>query len=544
MEKNYPDTIYECFDEKANSDPDQTALVYLGSEWTYAELQRLVQQLAAALEQIGIKPGERVVLYLPNIPQWLIAFLAIQRIRALPVGLSSLSTLGELAAAMDDCQPEAIICTDTNFGYALQVQHGRKQAKIIVTTLSELLPLWKRCLTKMMKLVPEGRIGKSDNVISFAGLLGNSRKTPAAFEGKGDDVALLCYTSGTLGQPKSLPYTNRALLESISMLRTVNETIPPEGQTAVLLGRPLDESLCLITALSSLIHGSETLALVPENNFDALMAIIQRYKVTQFIGSPDLFRGILENPRRNDYDLSSLKYCFSGGDSLPAAIAEGWRAAFHQPLYPIYCIAEACGPVSICPPAERIPVGVAGKIVANKKVKFFDQNSMQEVPAGEAGEIYVSSANMVQAYWNIPEETQKAFIHKDGCLWFKSGDIGRVDDDGWLYFLSRDSDIITHQSHKVVAAEIERVLEDHPAVVRASVVGIPDPSVGERIKSFLVLKPGVKGIASSHLIEWCREKLPGHMVPQYIEFRDMLPTSKAGKLLKRELVLEEQETQE
>lgn len=544
MENNYPGTIYECFDARAVSDPDQNALVYLGTEWTYADLQLQVQQLSAALVQLGIKPGERIVLYLPNIPQWLIAFLAIQRIRAIPVALSSVSTSDELSWAIDECRPSAIICSDTNFGYALQVQHGREQAKVIVTTLAELLPWWKRCINKMMKLVPEGRTAKSENVVSFSSLLGNSREAPAVFEGQGDDVALVCYTSGTLGQPKALAYTNHSLLESISMLHAVSETTLSEGQSAVLLGRPLDESLCTITALSSLMRGGETLALAPENNIDALMAIIQRYKVAQFLGSPDLFRGILENPRRNDYELSSLMYCFSGGDTLPVGIAEGWKSVFHRPLYPTYCIAETCGPVSICPPSESIPVGAAGKIVANKRVKFIDQDSMAEVSMGEAGEICVSSDHMVQSYWDFPEETQKAFIRMDGSLWFKSGDIGRVDDDGWFYFLSRGSDIIKHQNHNIVAAEIERVLEDHSAVVRASVVGIPDPNVGERIKSFLVLKPGVKGITSYHLIEWCREKLPAHMVPQYIEFRDMLPTSKAGKLLKRELVLEDQENQD
>ena len=544
MENSYLQTVYECFDARAIGNPDETALVYLGTEWSYGELHNLVQRLAAALDQLGIKPGERIIIYLPNIPQWLIAFLAVQRIRALPVALSAVSTSAELAAAIDSCQPDAIICTDTNFSYALQLQRVRKQAKIIVTNLTELLPLWKRCINKMMKLVPEGRTGKDEGVIAFGDLLSKSGQTPKAYEGKGDDVALLCFTSGTQGNPKALPYSNHSLLESISMLQTVSEATAPEGRAAVMLGRPLDECLSIITALSSLIRGGETLALAPENNIDALMAIVQRYKVTQFLGSPDLFRGILENPRRSDYNLTSLKYCFSGGDTLPVAIADGWRQTFDQPLYSTYCIAEACGPVSLCPPVESVPTGAAGKIADNRLVKFIDQDSSEEVAVGEAGEILVSSDKMVQSYWNIPDETQKAFIQLDGNLWFRSGDIGRVDENGWFYFLSRGTDIIKHQNHKIVAAEIERVLEDHPAVVRASVVGIPDPGVGERIKSFLVLKPGIQGITSYHLMEWCREKLPDYMVPQYIEFRDMLPTSKAGKLLKRELVLEEQEAQE
>ncbi|MFC1822147.1 class I adenylate-forming enzyme family protein [Thermodesulfobacteriota bacterium] len=543
MNAQQSETIYSCFEAIAKRNPGKTALVYLGTEWTYAELHNLVERTAVGLKMQGLKKGDRVLLYLPNIPQWVISFLAVQRLNAVAVAVSPVSTPIELSEVVDKCRPEILICTDTNFGYALGLFQQKSIKKVLVASLTELLPWWKRLINKLMKLNPEGRILQDENISTFRKLQQTNPSSLPSFEGKGDDVAFICYTSGTLGRPKALPFSSNALLESITAPRLISESLVGHGQGVTLLGRPLYDSLGILTALAGLIYAGDTLLLVHEENADALMSMIQKYGATHLLGSPDFFRGLIENPRTDQYDLSSLKYCFTGGDSLPIRIAEGWGRKFEQPLYTSYVVTEACGPVAIAPPDDQIPAGTAGKIIPGKKIKFIDQESGEEVPPGEPGEVLVSSDSMVRTYWESPEETKKSFLELDGQSWFRTGDIGRLDDHGWFFFLSRSTDIITHQGHRIIAPEIERVLEDHPAVVRASVVGVTDPNVGERIKSFLVLAPGVKGITSYQLIEWCREKLASHMVPQYIEFRDMLPTSRAGKLLKKELILEEEETE-
>jgi long-chain acyl-CoA synthetase len=539
MNKTTCETIYECFEETVKGNPDKTAIVYLGTKWTYSDLRTQVERFAASLKNHGVEQGEKIVLYLPNIPQWIIAFFAVLRLKAVAVPVSTFSTSDELTQVVKDCQPKTIISIDTNFGYAIQAREGSDVKRIVVATLDGLLPKWKQLINKALKLSPAGKYFQDNAVLPFPTLLRENAQSLPPFQGNGKDLAVLCYTGGTTGTTKVLPFSNQSFLETVSNPRETSASVVPLGKGVVLLGRPLNECFGMVTAASCLVWAGEKLALAPEENVDAFMAIIQREKVTHLLGSPELFREFLGNPRYESYDLSSLKYCFTGGDSLPVSIAEGWANKFKGNIYPAYIITEACGTVSCCPPDEPIPSGSTGKIVSHKRIKFIHQDTLKEVPEGEPGEILISSENMIEAYWNDSGKTDRAFVDIDGTLWFRTGDIGRVDENGWLYFVSRSADIIQHQEHTIIAADIERALEDHPAVIRAAVVGVKDPDVGERIKGYLILMPGVQGITSYKLIEWCKEKMAPHMVPQYIEFRDMLPTSKAGKLLKKELLIED-----
>ncbi len=539
MKKTTCETIYECFEETVKRNPDKTAVVYLGTKWTYSDLQTQVERFAAALKNHGVEEEEKVVLYLPNIPQWIIAFFAVLRIKAVVVPVSTFSTSEELAQVVMGCKPKTIVSIDTNFGYAMQVREQSSVKRIVVATLDGLLPKWKQVINKALKLSPAGKYFQDDSILPFPKLLSENSSPLSPFQGNGKDLAVLCYTGGTTGTTRALPFSNSSFLETVSNPREMSASVVPLGQGVILLGRPLNECFGMVTAASCLVWAGETLILAPEENVDAFMAIIERENVTHLLGSPDLFREFLGNPRHDSYNMGSLKYCFTGGDFLPASVAEGWLEKFKDNLYPAYIITEACGTVSCCPPNERMPSGSAGKIVSYKRIKFVNQDTLKEVQKGDPGEILISSENMIEAYYNDSGETDRAFIDIDGALWFRTGDIGRVDENGWLYFISRNTDIINHQEHTIIAADIERAIEDHPAVVRAAVVGVKDPDVGERIKGYLILMPGVKGLTSYDLIEWCKEKMAPHMIPQYIEFRDMLPTSKAGKLLKRELLIED-----
>jgi len=210
-----------------------------------------------------------------------------------------------------------------------------------------------------------------------------------------------------------------------------------------------------------------------------------------------------------------------------------------QPIYQGYGATETCGGISLTPAGEAFPEGTAGRIVSFQKVMVVNPDTLEPIPKGEPGELLVSSEHMVKGYWNKPEETARCFVYRDGRLWYRTGDIVRINEDGWLFFLDRSVDMIKHKGYRVAASRIEAVLQEHPAVIASCVVGIPDPSVGERIKAFVVLKEDVKGVTAYDLIVWCRERLAPYEVPHYIEFRDMLPKSKVGKLLRRELRAEE-----
>jgi len=274
-------------------------------------------------------------------------------------------------------------------------------------------------------------------------------------------------------------------------------------------------------------------------NLDAIFDAVHRLKAKTLIGVPTLYRMILDHDRIDFYDLSSLKYAFNGGDVLPEEISKRWRKKFNKPIYQGYGATETCGGVTMCHTDEENPPKSIGRVVPSKTVKLVDPASLKPVAPGEQGEALVHSDRMVRAYWNKPEETKEAFVEIDGDLYYRTADVLTIDEEGRYYFVDRTVDTIKHKGYRVSSSEIEGVLQENAAVIGACVVGIPDEKVGERIKAFVVLKEDVKGITGYDLIKWCRKRLAGYKVPQYIEFRDMLPKSKVGKLLRREVRSEE-----
>ncbi len=544
MREPLPDTIYECFEDIVERSPDKTALIYLGTSWTYSELKEVVERFAAALHKLGVDEGDKAVIYLPNIPQWLVSFLALQRLGATAVAVASIYTPIDLTYMTDDSGAETLICIDTNFGYATQVLPASGLKRVIVTTMVELLPWPKRFIGKAFDLVPEGKFALGENIFSFRKLLHQAPSPLPPFRGKGEGIAVMLYTGGTTGLPKGVPYTNISFVESAPILRNIMEPAVPIGEGIILQGGPLYHNLGIMNALITLCLAGETLILTPRVNLDAYFNLIQRYKVTNFFGVPALFRMILDHDRIEYYDLSSLKYIFTGGDVLPVETVERWQKKFNQRLYEAYGITETVGGVAFSPPEERVPYGSCGRIMSTKTVMFVDSDTLEPVPTGEPGEVLVSSEHMIRSYWNKPEETAECFVEINGQLWYRTRDIMRLDENGWLYFLDRSADMIKHKGYRVAASEIERVLQEHPAVVGASAVGVPDSKVGERIKAFVVLREDVKGVSSYELMSWCRERLTAYKVPQWIEFRDMLPKSKVGKVLRRELRAEERKKQE
>jgi long-chain acyl-CoA synthetase len=262
------------------------------------------------------------------------------------------------------------------------------------------------------------------------------------------------------------------------------------------------------------------------------------------IGVPTLYRMILEHDRLAQYDLSSVEYWFSAGDLLPVEIGRRWAQKFGRKIRQGYGATETCGGVSMCPVDIETPPKSVGRIMATKKIKIVDPATLEPVKTGDSGELLVSSDHMVTYYLNKPEETIESFIEIDDIKWYRTADVMSMDADGNLYFVDRTVDTIKHKGYRVSASEIESTLQEHPAVIGACVVGVPDEKVGERIKAYVVLKEDIKGITGYELIKWCRKSLVAYKVPQYIEFRDMLPKSKVGKLLRREIRDEEQRRKE
>ncbi len=318
----------------------------------------------------------------------------------------------------------------------------------------------------------------------------------------------------------------------------------PKDKDVILGGAPLFHVLGQTCSLSTIIVGGGTLLVSPRVNLDAVCDSIQRDKATSVIGVPAFYRMILEHDRVDQYDLSSLKYCFSGGDVLPTEVSNRWKKRFGITIVQGYGATETCGGIVMCPTDRESPPQAMGLAVPSKRILVVEPNGVKPVEIGQPGELLVSSDKMVKAYLNKPEETAQSFVEIEGRLWYRTSDIVKQDENGFVYFVDRTADTIKHKGYRVSASEIEAVLQEHPAVIESCVVGLPDEKVGQRIKAFVVLKKDVKGITGYELTKWCKGKLAQYKIPQYIEFRDMLPKSKVGKLLRREVRSEEKKRSE
>ncbi len=538
-----PQTIIEAFESQVERHPDKTAIIFLGTEFSYAEIGEYVNRFASALFQMGVKEEEKLIIYIPNSPQWVIAWLGIQKIGGVAVPITPIYTSYDLQYIANDSGAETVICADTNYGYVKRAITGANLHRIIVTNVVDLLPWWKRTFGKAFDKVPSGKVSKDKQTHLFKKLIGHPGSLPPEIQLEKSRVIEILYTGGTTKFPKGVPITYDLFMESAEEQLNVSTPLFPKEENTILAGAPLFHILGQACELATLCFGG-TLILQPKVNLDGMLETIQRFNAKTFVGVPALYRMILEHDRVDFYNLSSLQYCFCAGDVLPIEIGTRWYEKFKKKIYQGYGATETCGGVAMCPVDVDNPPRSMGRVVPSKKIKIVNPDTLEPVPLGEPGELIVSSDRMVTAYWNKPEETAASFVELEGRKWYRTGDIVSMDEKGHLYFVDRTVDTIKHKGYRVSASEIESVLQEHPAVVGACVVGVPDQEVGERIKAFVVLKEDIKGITGYDLIKWCRQKLASYKVPQYIEFRDMLPKSKVGKLLRREMRAEERKRQE
>jgi long-chain acyl-CoA synthetase len=533
--------IFEAVASAARKHGNKTAIIYLGTRFTYRTILHLAENFAASLRDAGVAEGDRVILYVPNSVHWVVAWLGIQRAGAIVVPITPIYTQYDLIYIANDSGAAFIVCSDTNFGYVKQAIPETGLKKAIAVKLIDLLPWWKRLFGWAFDRVPKGKVSREDDTFWFSDMVKDTAGAKALLPitQRGRDTAEIIYTGGTTKFPKGVPISHGLYLESAGEQISICDPLFNPRDNVVLGSAPLFHILGQTCALSTLLVGG-TIVLMPKVNLDAIFDAIQRFRATSLIGVPTLYRMILEHDRIDFYDLSSLRYCFNGGDVLPEEISSRWRKKFGRPLYQGYGATETCGGATMCRTDENNPPKSIGRVVPSKKIKLVDPATLEPTPLGRQGEALVHSERMVKAYWNKPEETREAFVEIDGLLYYRTADVLTLDENGHYYFVDRTVDTIKHKGYRVSSSEIEAVLQENPAVIGACVVGIPDEKVGERIKAFVVLKEDVKGITGYDLIKWCRKRLAGYKVPQYIEFRDMLPKSKVGKLLRREIRSEEE----
>jgi long-chain acyl-CoA synthetase len=546
MTDSHERNIFSTFADTAGRRSEHPAIIYLGNRFSYRRVKDLAERFADSLNELGVETGQKVMMYIPNSIQWVVSWLGIQKLGAVAVPITPIYTPYDLQYIANDSDAQSIICADTNFGYVTSVLSKTRLKTVIVTNVADLLPWWKRSFGILFDVIPRGKFALDDRTSTFTDLLsrhkGDAQQRPVS-DRAGSAIAEILYTGGTTKFPKGVPFTHSLFLVSADEQIRMSEPLFPAEENIVMGNAPLFHILGQTCSLATILTGG-TLILQPRINLDANFDAVQRFGAKTMIGVPALYRMMLEHDRLDQYDLSSLKYCFSGGDVLPVEVGKRWQKRFNIPIYQGYGATETCGGVAMCPTDMANPPKSVGRVVKSKRVKIVNPANLEPVATGEPGELLVSSAHMVSGYLNKPEETAEAFVELDGEKWYRTADIMSMDQDGYLYFVDRTVDTIKHKGYRVSASEIESVLQEHPAVIASCAVGVPDEKVGERIKAYVVLKEDIKGITGYELIKWCRQTLVSYKVPHYIEFRDMLPKSKVGKLLRREIRSEEQRRKE
>jgi long-chain acyl-CoA synthetase len=488
---------------------------------------------------MGVKKGDRVMIYISNCIQWVIAFLGIQKIGAVIVPVSPIYTSFEIEYMINDSGTETIICLDTNFCYVKEVFENTGLKRAIVTNLVDLLPFWKRYLGVLFDKIPHGKVDRDRRVYSFRSLLKHLPLKSQVELDPWNDLSYILYTGGTTGFPKGVPGNHIGMT---SYVNDVTEDVAgghlKEGEDVYIAVNPLFHIMALGLFMSIGLNKGNATLLMPVPQVDAILETIERHRARWILGVPALYRMILENDRLNYYDLSSLTYCYCGGDVLPAEVFNRWRERFGIPIYQVYGSTEA-GHVTYSRIDKDPKANTIGLPIKSRECIVVDPETLKPVPPGETGELLVTSPYTVKEYWNKPEETEYSYVKLNEKIYYRMSDFVFQDTDGQLVYVERSADIIKHKAYRVSASEVEAVLQDHATVIGACVIGIPDPKVGERIKAIVVLKEDARGVGGAELTKWCRERLAPYKVPQYIEFRDMLPKSKVGKLLRREVRDEE-----
>ncbi len=532
--------VFSAFETVAKRRGDHTAIVYLGTKYSYNKLKDMSEAFASSLLDIGVKPGERVILYIPHGIQWVVAWLGVQKIGGVCVPITPIYTNYDLKHIANDCGAETVVCADTNFGYVIKAIPECDLKRVVFTMMADVLPWWKRWFGFVFDVLPKGTVAFNRDTYSFRQLVSKSAspdKLPGPRQ-NGRSIIEILYTGGTTKSPKGVPFCGDLFLTQIYDVMRVFEPLFPPETNVIVNGVPLFHILGQNIGLAALFVGA-TVILHPRVNLDIIFRSIQEFRAKTSVGVPALYRMMLEHDRLGQYDLSSVECWLSAGDVLPVEVGKRWREYFGTSITQAYGATETCGGVCICPLGKENPPQSVGKVLSTKKVQLVEASSLKPVEVGDPGELLVSSDYMVESYLNKPEETKQSFVEWDGEKWYRTGDIMSMDKDGHLYFVDRTVDMIKHKGYRIASSEIESLLQEHPAVMGSCVVGVEDLKVGERIKAFVVLKEDVKGITAYELIKWCRERLASYKIPQYIEFRDTLPKSKVGKLLRREIRIEE-----
>jgi long-chain acyl-CoA synthetase len=521
---HYPESIASTIDipnihlgqilqETTAKYPSNNALSFFGNKISYQQLLAISQAFTSALQNNQVQKGDRVAIMLPNCPQYVMAYYGVLAVGAIVTQLNPMLVEREIEYILNDSGAETIVVFDALYPRVKSVQARTSLKNIIVVSLQ-----------------PSGQDFSPDD--SFESFLakGNGKVNPVTIEPE-HDIAVLQYTGGTTGRSKGAMLTHRNIVANVIQSYEFFKEEMEIGKEKCLTIIPLFHVFGMTSCMNLSIYTAAESIMLPRFELEEVLNTIKNEQPTIFPGVPTMYVAINSHPRAQEYGINSIRSCNSGSAPMPVELLREFEAKTGSQILEGYGLSEA-SPTTHCNPpfAERKP-GSVGIGFPNTEYKIVDlATGTQELPVGELGEVIIKGPQVMKGYWNMPEETANTL--RDG--WLFTGDIAKVDEDGFLYIVDRKKDMIIASGFNVYPRDIEEVLYEHPSVQEAVVIGVPDIYRGEDVKAFVVLKAG-KTATEEEVINYCRQNLSAYKVPRQVEFRDQLPKTGVGKILRRAL---------
>ena len=531
-------TGFELLEKAAAKYPDQACTIFKGAVITYQEMNEMTDRLAAGLHKLGVRKGDRVGLYIPNTPQFVVAFFAILKLGGVVVATNPLYTEREIEYQVNDAGVEIMVLMTNNYEKVKAIQHKTGIKQMVVTNLKEALPQPLRLLFTLFKEKKSGfRVDLRDNDVWMQDLIAeNTAADRPKVEVTTEDTALFQYSGGTTGLSKGVVAAHYGVVANTYQIDAWNQ-LGVDGEETVLMAIPLYHAYGMVVGMMYGIKMGARLVMVPDpRDMKDVLENAVKYKCTIYPGVPAMYNAINNHPDvlSGKYDLSTISVCISGSAPLMRETKLKFEEITGGKLAEGYGLSEA--PVaSHCNPIMGLnKTGSIGMPFPDVDCKIVDLDDEEtELAPGEIGELALKGPQVMKGYHNMPTETENAL--RDG--WLFTGDIAYMDDDGFFYIVDRKKELIKPGGFQVWPREVEEVISAHPAVLEVGVAGIPDPHSGEAVKAWVVLKPG-EAVSAEELVAWCKKDLAGYKVPKEIDFRDELPKTTVGKILRRELAKE------
>jgi long-chain acyl-CoA synthetase len=554
---NYDIPLFQLLENAARDYPNQTYTIFNDAPRTFAQVNDTADRVARFLHASGLRKGDRVAIFLPNLPHYPAIFFGILKAGAVCVTCNPLYTPNELNYQLKDAGAKALFCMDHPQFYATTEEaiQGTGVETVVVCNVKSYLPRLKGFLGGLLGKIPHAERHAPGHLM-FDDVVAGARPAPPSVDiDPAADLALIIYTGGTTGVPKGAALTHSNFVYDLKALDVWARLAYEEGKPVEGIRRggyhgylgvlPWYHSFGMTCAMLSACFSASRLICVPDPRagdppFTEVLKLVQKHRPTLMPAVPTIFVAFTNHPLLDQYDLTSLMGCFSGGAPLPPEVCRQFEEKTGAVIFEGYGLSETA-PVATANPTfkDKRQIGSIGFPLPGTDIKILDaETSQTEMPRGEDGEVAVSGPQVMKGYWNKPEETAGVFREIDGRRYFLTGDIGHVDPDGYVVITDRKKDMILVGGFNVYPREVEDILFAHPKVALAAVVGVPDSKRGETVKAFIQLKAG-ETCTEEEINAYCKSNMAGYKRPRMIEFRDTIPVSNVGKVLRRVLRDEE-----